>query len=398
MVSPSNTSKTDANKEVIVIISTQIWSDNWVSKHWISVLLANQGNKVIFIEPLRGVLVRGGSLRDIFCGPKVKKLNEVNIVSISTLPGYYKTFGVIRKIYKAFMNMQIKKLSRLIGKNFTLLTFDGRSLPFIKRLPKPKKIAYYCVDPVGKGSETNHGESELAHFVDINIAISENCANDMKSALVLNEVSVVPHGMLFEERSSFSDNKNIIFNELENHKKAKKIIGYTGSIHDIYVNYNFILKALEDFQNCHWIFVGPYKGSDIAEDSSNVIKPILGHTNTTFVGNKPVWELSNYIENFDVCLIPYRNDIPNGWERRSPVKILHYLRQGKPIVCANVPGISAYKELIYTYDSYEDFNKVLQTALSEETDNPLRKKRQDFTINREAEVILKELKSLMGVE
>ena len=395
MISPTNTSKTNANEEVVVIISTQIWSDNWVSKHWISVLLASQGKKVFFIEPLRGVLFRGGSLRDIFCGPKLKKLNEVTIVSISTLPGYYKTSGVIRKIYKAFMNMQMKKLSRLIGTSYTLLTFDGRSLPFIRRLPKPKKTAYYCVDPVGKGSEINHGEYELAHFVDINIAISENCANDMKSSLFLNEVSVVPHGMLFEERPSFSDNKNIIFKELESHKK---IIGYTGSIHDVYVNYNFILKALQDLKNCHWVFVGPYKGSDIAENSSNAIKPILNHANTTFVGNKPAWELSNYIENFDVCLIPYRNDIPNGWERRSPVKILHYLRQGKPIVCANVPGVSAYKELIYTYDSYEDFIKVFQTALSEEIDDPLRKKRQDFTKNREAEVILRELKILMNLE
>ena len=76
------------SSKVVAIISTQIWSDNWVSKHWIAVLLAKQGYKVFFIEPFRGIFFRGGRLRDLFFGPKIKKINDVNIVSISTLPGY----------------------------------------------------------------------------------------------------------------------------------------------------------------------------------------------------------------------------------------------------------------------------------------------------------------------
>jgi glycosyltransferase involved in cell wall biosynthesis len=380
----------------VVIISTQIWSDNWVSKHWIAVLLAKQGYKVFFIEPFRGIFFRGGRLRDLFFGPKIRKINGVNIVSISTLPGYYRTSGIFRSFYKALMSLQIKALNKLIDINYHLLTFDGRSLPFIKKLSKPKTIGYYCVDPVSSGFERKYGEVELAHYVDINIAISDNCADDMQKTLNIKQVSVLPHGMLFSEDNSKKGED--LFKEIDNLSKgSKKLIGYTGSIHDTYVNFDYIYKAIKEFKNSYWIFVGPYKGSDIAEDSSNAIKPILNHKRTSFMGNRPAWELANYIKEFDICLIPYRNDILNGWERRSPVKILHYLREGKPIVCADVPGVSAYKDLIYTYNTYEEFYRAMKSALSEKDDDPIIEKRIEFTKNREAEVILKDLKSLLGI-
>ena len=100
------------------------------------------------------------------------------------------------------MSLQIKALNKLIDINYHLLTFDGRSLPFIKKLSKPKTIGYYCVDPVSSGFERKYGEVELAHYVDINIAISDNCADDMQKTLNIKQVSVLPHGMLFSEDNS----------------------------------------------------------------------------------------------------------------------------------------------------------------------------------------------------
>jgi glycosyltransferase involved in cell wall biosynthesis len=386
------------NRKVIVLISTQIWTDNWVSKHWISVLFAKQGFDVYFIEPFRGIVFRGGRFKDLIFGPRTKKIKNVNIVSISTLPGFYKTNGVLRHLYKIFIGLQIKNLKKIIGKDYYLITFDGRSLPFIERLQKPKTSAYYCVDPVGYGSEKGKGESQLAKFVDLNIAISESCADDMKQSLELIEVPVLPHGMLFENKLN-TDKEKIYEGEIDKlQKQTNKIIGYTGSIHDSYVNYKFIEKAIKKFKHCHWIFIGPYKNSDIANDSTNAIKPLLDNSQTSFLGNRPVWSLASYIQQFDVCLIPYRHDLSkNGWERRSPVKILHYLRQGKPVVCADVPGVAAYSELIYTYKSYDEFKNALKNALEEKYNDPIRMKRIEFTKSREADVILDSLKAILGI-
>lgn len=380
---------------MVVIISTQVWTDHWVSKHWIAALLAEQGYTVFFIEPLRGIISRGGRMRDLILGPKVSKINGVNVISIAALPAFYRTSGFLRSVYRFALGPQMKKLNEVIGGEYSLLTFDGRSLPLVNRLNPPSFVAYYCVDPVGVGSEPGYGEFQLAHHVDANIAISEHCADEMKEHLKIDEVSIVPHGMAFDEilkdREEVSINQEINCNVMQN----KKIIGYTGSIHDTYVNFEFIEHALRELRDSHWIFVGPHKGSEIAENSSKSINSLIKEDCTTFLGSKPVWQLPSYIRLFDVCLIPYRGDIPNGWERRSPVKILHYLRQGKPIVCADVPGVSAYKHLIYTYTTYDQFVKALKLALAEPCDDPIRRKRVEFTKNREASVILEDLKEII---
>jgi len=385
------------SSKVLLIISTQVWTDNWVSKHWISSLFAKQGYKVIFLEPLRGVFFRGGRLCDLFFGPRIKLVNGVYVASISSLPGYYRTSGILRLFYRFILSIQMKNLISFIGKDYILITFDGRSLPLIKMLSKPIKSAYYCVDPVGYGSESGLGELELANYVDCNIAISEHCKNSMKESLSISKVNVVPHGMIFENK--FTNIKEISLNDEINSisQNFKKVIGYTGSIHDKYVNFDFINRSIDIFPDCHWVFIGPYKNSDIAENSSMAIEPLLKNKKTSFLGSRPAWNLGNYIQDFDVCLIPYRYDIPNGWERRSPVKILHYLREGKPVVCADVPGITAYQELIYSYKTFDEFITALRCALSEDIGDPIRNRRIEFTKNRDASVILEELKSVLGI-
>ena len=383
--------------KVIVIISTQIWTDNWVSKHWIAAFLAKQGYTVFFIEPIRGVAFRGGKIRDMLFGPRIRQVDGVNIVSISALPAFFRTSGILRYLFKLALLPQFKALNRLVKNNYYLITFDGRSLPFLKMLKKPICSAYYCVDPVGVGSEAGSGELQLAKTVDVNIAISERCANAMKKELILDSVSIVPHGIVIDQTSNPNSDSDVVSEFANIIKHHKRVIGYTGSIHDVYVNFDFVGRAASKLNDCHWFFVGPYKGSQIAENASQAINALIECSFTTFVGSKPAWKLADYIKKFDVCLIPYRAEIPNGWERRSPVKMLHYLQQGKPVVCADVPGISAYKHLIYTYTTFDQFLGALKTALAERSDDPIRKERMAFAKKREASVILEDLKKLIGV-
>jgi glycosyltransferase involved in cell wall biosynthesis len=373
-----------------VILSTQVWTDNWVSKHWIAHWLAELGHEVYFVEPLRALLPgRRGRVQDLFAGPRIRREGKVQVVSISSLPFYYRIPSALRPIWRRVLRRQFRAFSRrLEGRPFDLITFDGRSLPLLAMLPKPRTSAYYCVDPVGVGEDMRRSETQLVHDVDRVIAISEACKAALERDTGRTDIVVIPHGIDFKGTTSSAKAGNAWPKDLP---KTGPVIGYTGSIHDTYVDFDKLEKAASENPGWTFVLVGPYVGSDIAQDASARIGDLMRLPNLHFLGSKPYQELRSYIEHFDVCLIPYRADIDNGWEKRSPVKVLHYLCLGKPVVCAHVPGVSAYKDVIYRYADYAGFVDAIRAGLQEGPKSDLSHRRMELARSRDCDLIIQKL-------
>jgi glycosyltransferase involved in cell wall biosynthesis len=375
-----------------IIISPQVWSDNWVSKHWIAHWLAERGEEVYYIEPFRD---RGGPVRSFLHGPRTRMAGNVRVVSFATLPYYYHAPTFLKPLWRLILKRQFERFSsRLRGKSIDIVTFDGRSLPFLAMLPKPRRSAYYCVDPVMVGEEKKFSEKTLMEKVDRVLAISAAC----KAALVrdtgLENIEVIPHGIDFKGamRATALEAAAATPDDLPS---GRPLIGYTGSIHDIYVDFDKVTRAARENPNWTFVFVGPYKGSDIAQDASSRISALMELPNVHFTGSKPYQQLRHYIEAFDVCLIPYRADIENGWEKRSPVKVLHYLSLGKPIVCADVPGVREYGAALSIYRDYAEFVAAIRTGIAESAQDPKRAARIDLAASRDCDLIMAELLSLL---
>jgi glycosyltransferase involved in cell wall biosynthesis len=376
-----------------VILSTQFWSDNWVSKHWIAHWLAERGEDVYFVEPFRDRSFRIGNFLN---GPSIRRVGKVRVVSFASLPYYYHVPALLKPIWRMALKRQFRAFSKLLEPNgYDLITFDGRCLPFLEMLPPPRASAYYCVDPVYVGEEERFSERNLMDKVDRVFAISTACEAALRRQSSNAEIEIIPHGIDFHgvTRSPSAADEASRPPDLP---VGEPLIGYTGSVHDIYVDFEKIYRAARERPDWTFAFIGPHKGSDIAQDASRRINDLMNLPNVHFLGSKPYQELKDYIREFDLCLIPYRHDIDNGWEKRSPVKVLHYLSLGKPIVCADVPAAADYGELIFTYRSYAEFFDAIERALAEKPNARIRKARMEMAESRDCDVIVDKILASLG--
>ena len=369
-----------------VLISIQGWTDMWVSKHWIAESLAKHG-EVYFVEPFRGLFLpgRGAKLRDFFHGPRVRSKGDVQVVSMSSLPGHYSGPGWYRALSRLLMWRQVDRLKRkLQGTQVNVLTFDCRGEPIIRQL-KPNRTVYYAIDPIPpEKNDPWWREEHLIHFVDKVLAISERHRRRVAEAFGRKDIVVVPHGVDF----AAAREPKLAPADLP---AERPLIGYTGSIHDTYVDFDLIREAAMSRPEWSFVFVGPTKRNALSVGASGKIEQLMALDNVSFLGPKPYAELPSYIAEFDVCIMPYQLHIDN-----EPFKTLNYFAQGKPVVASDVLGVSEYKDLLYTFRTADQFVECVEAALSEPANCQSRKRRIDFARHRDFSVVSKRIVGLFG--
>ncbi|WP_415393758.1 glycosyltransferase [Paracoccus sp. SJTW-4] len=375
------------SKASFVIISIQGWTDMWVSKHWIANLLTNYGD-VYFVEPFRGALLRGrgGKLQDFLFGPRIRQEKQVNVVTMSSLPGHYRGFGWYRSLSRLVMRRQMEKLDNmLIGTDVYVLTFDYRSEPLIRRMKKLKKTLYYAIDVIPpKKNDPWWPEKSLVHFVDGILTTSERHRRRLIDAFGRDDITLVPHGVDFSAVCAI--NKDARPDDLP---QGEHVIGYTGTIHDRYVDFDVVREVALARPNWDFVFIGPVKRNALSIGASERVEILRALPNTHFLGQKSYQELPGYIAHFDACIMPYNPSVDN-----EPFKTLNYLAQGKPIVATDVPGISEYRSLLYTFVGAAEMIASLENALAESKSDEIRMARVKYAQERDfrkiAELILAE--------
>lgn len=90
---------------------------------------------------------------------------------------------------------------------------------------------------------------------------------------------------------------------------------------------------------------------------------IRGLKNVYLLGHKPYQELPQFINQFDVCIIPHK--INEFTYSMNPLKLYEYLACGKPVVTTPVAGIEEFKDLVRVASSKEEFNQQIKKALAE---------------------------------
>ncbi|SFZ85944.1 Glycosyltransferase involved in cell wall bisynthesis [Devosia enhydra] len=342
-------------RPTILVISIQGWSDMWVSKHWIATALTEYGD-VYFLEPFKGAFLkgRGGRLREFLFGPSLRREGKVNVLSVTSLPGYYKGTGWYRALSRLMMSRQIANLKHLLGNKSYILTFDGRSLPLIKAVAPDGPVIYYAIDAMNpKNEDPWYTEAALIDASDAVLTTSIRHKNRLLSTSTRRDFIVLPHGVDFSLASDAvpSTRRDTLYDA---------VIGYTGSIHDEYVDFNIIRQAALARPRWNFVFIGPAYRNPLSVGATDQIKLISDLPNVQMLGAKPYQSLPSYIADFNVCIMPYKLSVDN-----EPFKTLNYFAQGKPVVSADVVGVSDYKELLYTYRDAEGFISSIERALAE---------------------------------
>ena len=213
------------------------------------------------------------------------------------------------------------------------------------------KIIYDSLDHLGGFSNITpymlEPEAELIQKCDLVLTTSH---------LLYNEKARVNTNCILVPNATDFDHFNYLSGQLPDDLAAigKPIIGYYGAIAD-WFDTQLLANLASARPNWNFILVGRVENIDISalQQAHNVF----------LLGEKPYAFLPNYLQYFDVCLIPFKK-IPLT-EATNPVKLFEYLSAGKSVVATDLDELHYYQEYVRLASSTEEWLRAIELALED---------------------------------
>jgi len=226
---------------------------------------------------------------------------------------------------------------------------QGKRILWMSYPPLYKNIGRYngdllvfdCLDyPGNQFTHWKRGLKQLREMADIIFVTSEKLLEFNKD--YREKTYICRNGADFEHFSKAADTSLEIPQDTKNIKKP--IVGYIGAVAD-WIDWRLIryLAAKNEFS---LVFIGPlFRIPRIPVMKNNVF----------FLGEKQYECLPNYLQLFDVCIIPFRKNSLTG--ACNPVKMYEYLSAGKPVVATDLDECRV--DVVDTCKTYEDFYRCI---------------------------------------
>jgi hypothetical protein len=232
-----------------------------------------------------------------------------------------------------------------------------------------KLLVYHVVDEYSSYNDVNSYEKNRIQNLEKKLLKKADLVIVVSSNLYKTKKQFNPHTYLVPNAVDFDayNSKNLGHNKPPKDilKIAKPIIGYSGLVAKR-LDFKIINYIAEN--NPYWsiVFVGKVN-PDEHITKLNKLK------NIHFLGNKEIAQVPQYINYFDVCIIPYKNNEQS--KNISPLKLYDYFATGKPIVSTNFPEVFKFNDIVRIASNKVGFALEIENALSE-NDQMLSVKRQ----------------------
>jgi len=358
--------------ETILCIATRTWDSLWRESQQIMSRMAKQ-NRVIYFEPGRDV--RESLLTAMwrnwtnFFGLRPRTIGE-NITLIPSPP----LIPIGRRyLPAAILNFTTPLVVRI---NTRILIRHIRKTVNVFHVINPVLWLYspYHTDLVGKFSEKiscYHNYDEFASFIynhrikDL-IQSYDNDLSKRANLVFATSPSQAARREVYNPRTYFIPNgvDFDLFNRNVKHPSTppadifnipRPIIGFAGWL-GYHIDIDLLLHIGRTFPDYSLVFVGP---NDLPAGSKR--SQLESLPNAYFLGNKERDSLPDYLQAFDVALMPYLLD---GHMRTAyPLKLHEYLAAGRAIVAVEMEALLPYRNVIWMCSTPDEMIEAVRTAI-----------------------------------
>lgn len=349
----------------IICISSIDWDFIWQGHQEIMSRLAENGNRILFIENT-GVRVPGirdygrikKRIKNWLLGVKGIRKERENLYIFSPLAIPFPYFRLVVWFNSKIIMSILEKWIKAVNFNNPIIwTFlpTPLSLSLIDKISH-KLLVYYCIDDFSASSvnakKIRTSEEKLVKDSDLVFVTSRELYNYCSE--YSHRVHLFPFGVSFRKFEEAREGSISRPKELSDIKSP--VIGYVGGVHK-WVDVGLIKQISCDRPDYSFVFVGPIQTN---------VSILLHLKNVHFLGQQDHERLPSFIKYFDVCTIPY--EITEYTKNVYPTKLNEYLAMGKPVVSTELVEVKIFNRsnnnIVYVASSYSEYLSLIDKAVN----------------------------------
>ena len=348
--------------ETIIYFGPEPWDGLWRNRHQLMSRFADHNN-VWYVEPAT-------NLRRLFSGGATRRSRlfsrDASGVRIFHSPWWLPTTGraPLKNISIRLFLAVLSLVSRSGSSRRPIVWFSRPNMVDYLGKIHAKLTVYHVVDEYSgygdpsatKRGKSNSRENEMLRGVDAVIVVTPTLF-DLKSPhnpnthLVANAVDYEAYS---EPESQRPDDMSDI---------RGPVIGYSGLI-AARLDLDLLKNAAESRPNWSFVFVGAVNDAHCESRLEQLNKL----SNVYFLGQKPAHDVPRYVQQFDVCMIPYLLNLRA--QHASPLKLYEYAAASKPIVSTGFAAARSFEGHIEIADTEVEFLSACERSLAMESSAP----------------------------
>jgi len=338
----------------IVCLSTHYWDDAWFRKQHFMSRFAKNDNCILYVEPTFSMVRKAhkDTARNRFFKPLLKKIDK-NIFLLKpprALPKY--TRPIISRInYIRFAKIIDKAAKKLAMSDYILWVYRPEYFSGLKYFSYKKLVFDLTDDLAAYGGRRDSSYYHKTECINRLIEKSNLVVVTAKTLLkkyqskATRKIFHIPNGVDLE---LFSKSNKVVPLDLKNIKKP--IIGFVGVLFS-FIDYDLIAYLADKNKDWSVVLVGPIEPWGTKES----IEKLRKRKNIYLLGKKKKEKIPSYINQFDVCINPFKVDQVS--RSVNPLKVYEYLACGKPVVSVKMEALKEEKisKMIDFANNYENF-------------------------------------------
>jgi glycosyltransferase involved in cell wall biosynthesis len=339
----------------VIAFSMIDWSYRFQRPQQLAKRIAAAGNRVFYI-------------RNRFSGSRKMSIRNVlpNLLTVE-LPGPG-DFNLYHDSMESFLaNSIVENISLLrfqfnIDKAVCLVQFPVWAKPaFELKKRYGWKTVYDCMDyHAGFGNISKSSlKDERSLFINSDLVFLSSHVLRQKILPIKKHCHLLPNAGEFDH---FSRSTPKAFKNIE--RLPRPILGYYGAISQ-WFDSRLLASISKNRPDWTFLLIGNTHGAHL--DS------LKQHKNVVFLSEQKYQNLPEFLNLFDVCLIPFKKN--RLTDATNPVKLYEYCAAGKPVVASNLEELQWYRKYVYLATSTRCWIDAIEKAL-------LRRSPRDFQSRR----------------